>query len=81
MAINLPNQFQKLINIIVTARKLYWPDGKDEYLGPVNPSAIVTMSLLKHNKSVNYLLLAERVPSNYIAWDLTGLPLGIVCAE
>ena len=39
------------------------------------------MSLLQHNKSVNYLLLAERVPARYISWDPKGLPMGTVCTE
>ena len=80
MAINMEQQFHKLRGQVLRINKFIWGGG-DEYLGPINPSAIVNMTILRFNKSVNYLVLAENVPAKYIPWDPAHFPTGVVLAQ
>lgn len=81
MAKDIAKQFQKLRDTILQAKKLNW-NGGDEYIVPVSPIAIGTMTLLKRNKSFNFLIVSERVPIKYIPFDDdSGFPLGFVSTE
>lgn len=63
MNMNMEEQFLKLKATIAKVSKFYF-GLKKEYIGPVDPSSIVTFgsNVLK----VNALILAERVPSFYL---------------
>jgi hypothetical protein len=63
MEVNLDEKFQKLKNIINNASKFYFGLNK-EYIGPVNPSSIVSFGSSAFH--VNVLIVAERVPALYL---------------
>jgi hypothetical protein len=65
MEINLEEKFQRLSNIIGGIRKFSF-GMKTPYVGPVNPTSIVTFgSNVFH---VNALIIAERVPASYLPY-------------
>jgi len=82
MAINLIKQFEKLEAIINGVTKFYW-NGGEEYRGPINRLSIVNMQIHRPvQKSVNLLLLAERVPGKYFSYyDTSFPPLGTITAN
>jgi len=63
MDMNMEEQFKKLAGIVATVNRFSF-GMKQEYLGPVNPSAIITFG--SQNLTINALILAERVPSLYL---------------
>jgi hypothetical protein len=67
MEVNLDEKFQELTNIITHASKFYF-GLKKEYLGPVNPSSIVSFG--SNTFHVNVLIIAERVPALYLPFPL-----------
>jgi len=79
MAIILPNQFQKIKETVLTAKKFIWAHGK-EYVGPINPTAIVTLTN-QDMKSHTSLVLAERVPDKFTEMYDGENPLGVMFAK
>jgi hypothetical protein len=67
MDINMQEQFLKLEAMISNISKFYF-GLKNEYLGPVNPSSIVTFG--SRAFKVNAIVIAESVPSLYLPSNL-----------
>jgi hypothetical protein len=63
MAMNMEEQFKKLAGVVETVTRFSF-GMKKNYLGPINPSAIITFG--SHNLAMNALVLAERVPALYL---------------
>lgn len=66
MNINMAEQFEKLKAITEGIKKFRFGVEKD-YLGPVNPSSIVTFRSTVI--TVNLLILAEKVPALYLPFN------------
>jgi hypothetical protein len=65
MAINMEAQFHKL-NYIITSVKRFYIGMNREYMGPINPTSIISFgSNVFH---VNALVLAENVPALYYSF-------------
>ena len=67
MDINMAEQFEKLKGIVSATKKFYIRFNR-EYLGPVEPTSIVTFST--KIVTVNLFVLAERVPARYLPFSL-----------
>lgn len=82
MAILVDEQFKKLNSIVRKCSKYYWSgSSNEEYSGPVDPTGICNMVIPNRNISVNFLILAERVPLKYMPHAADAYPssyLGIV---
>jgi hypothetical protein len=63
MTINMEELFQKLRNIIAGVKRFSF-GMKDEYLGPIYPTSIISFGSAAFN--VNVLVIAERVPAVYL---------------
>jgi hypothetical protein len=75
MAINMEEQFQKLKNIIAEVKRFSF-GMKDEYLGPIDPTSIVSFGSAAF--TVNVLVIAERVPAAYLPFDFDAAHLEAV---
>jgi hypothetical protein len=67
MEINMEEQFHKLKNIVDNVSKFYF-GLKTPYIGPVNPTSIVSFG--SNAFHVNALIMAERVPALYLPFAL-----------
>jgi hypothetical protein len=67
MSMNMEEQFMKLKSTINNVSKFYF-GLKKEYLGPIDPSSIVTFG--SRVFKVNAIILAERVPSLYLPFNV-----------
>jgi len=65
MDINMENQFQKLQDIVLNqVDKFYFFAGANQYLGPVQPTSIISFS--SNIIQINAFVLAEGVPAFYL---------------
>ena len=63
MGSNIEEKFQELNNIMNNVSKLYF-GLRDQYLGPVEPTSIVSFGTKDFH--INALIVAERVPALYL---------------
>jgi hypothetical protein len=75
MAINMEEQFKKLVNIVGKVSRLSL-GLKDEYLGPVNPTSILSFGSKVF--TINVLVLAESVPAQHFPYDFDAAHLEAV---
>jgi hypothetical protein len=75
MAINMEEQFQKLKTIIAGVKRFSF-GMKNEYLGPVDPTSIVSFGSAAF--TVNVLVIAERVPAAYLPFNFDAAHLEAV---
>jgi hypothetical protein len=66
---NMEIQFQKLKNILDQVSKFYFGLNTKEYVGPVNPTSIVSLVSNSGLINVNFFVLAEGVPGFYLPFD------------
>lgn len=78
MEIDMENQFQKLKDIIGKVDKFYFGVNKGEYLGPIDPTSIVTLTSSTGLIAINFLILAERVPAFYLPFEFDSNHLEVV---
>ena len=72
MDINMEDQFQKLQEIVLNkVDKFYFFAGAHEYLGPVQPTALISFNL--DFDRMNALVLAEAVPAMYFPPKYTSI--------
>ena len=74
METNLENQFLKLQDIILNqVDKFYFFQGIMQYIGPVQPTAIVSFNL--DFDRINALVLAEAVPTTFLPPKVEHVPV------